>query len=99
MLLTVVRTVNNKIIEPYIIIKNIAIHKIRDRAFDETFKVVKNDHTTKMKTRTTMYILIIDEKSTERMNIKDMERTRNNALSEDPEFKFTKNQWTRRLGC
>ena len=52
-----------------------------------------------MKTRTTMYILIIDEKSTERMNIKDMERTRKNALSEDPEFKFTKNQWTRRLGC
>ena len=51
-----------------------------------------------MKTRTTMYILIIDKKSTERMNIKDMERTRKNALSEDPEFKFTKNQWTRRLG-
>ena len=46
-----------------------------------------------------MYILIIDEKSTERMNLKDMERRRNNALSEDPEFKFTKNQWTRRLGC
>ena len=46
-----------------------------------------------------MYILIIDEKSTERMNIKDMERTRKNTLSEDPEFKFTKNQWTRCLGC
>ena len=48
MLLTVVTTLNNKIIEPYITIKIIAIHKIRDRAFDETFKVVKNDHTTKM---------------------------------------------------
>ena len=51
-----------------------------------------------MKTRTTMYILIIDEKSTECMNIKDMERTRKNALSEDPEFKFTKKQWIRCLG-
>ena len=37
-----------------------------------------------------MYTLIVDEKSMERMNLKDMERTRNNALSEDPEFKFTK---------
>ena len=46
-----------------------------------------------------MYILIIDEKSTERVNIKDMERTRKNASSEDPEFKFTKNQSTRGLGC
>ena len=37
-----------------------------------------------------MYILIIDEKSTERVNIKDMERTRKNALSEDPELKIAK---------
>ena len=49
MLLTVVTTVNNKIIEPYIIIKNIAIHKTHDRAFDETFEVVKNDHATKIR--------------------------------------------------
>ena len=49
MLLTVVTTINNKIIEPYIIMKIIAIHKIRDRAFDETFKVVKNDHATKIR--------------------------------------------------
>lgn len=52
-----------------------------------------------MRTRTIMHILIIDEKRTERKNIKDMERTRKNNLSEDPEFKFTKNQRTRRLGC
>lgn len=50
------------------------------------------------KTRTTMHTLIPDEKSTERMNLKDMEQTRKNALSEDPELKLAKNQWIRRLG-